>query len=333
MSHSLARTRAPGFKQIKAAAKRIESHAVKTPLLSFPVLNDRVGGTVLIKPESLQRTGSFKFRGAFNRLLQIPEQQRAKGVIACSSGNHAQGVAAAAKLLGINAKIIMPSDAPAIKVQRTKSFGAQVILYDRAGADRDALLLDLREETGATLVHPYEDPEVIAGQGTVGLEIAQQAEAMGYKPDAVIVCTGGGGLSSGIAIAFKELLPACEFYTCEPVGFDDVARSVLAQKRVSNAHLSGSICDAVLTPTPGEIAFSVLRSQVTKGLVVSDDEALAAIAFAFNELKLVVEPGGAVALAAILAGRLDLNGRTVALTISGGNVEGSVMARALENFS
>lgn len=314
---------------IEAARKRLQPYAVETPLLRFPVLDEAVGGTVLVKPESLQRTGSFKFRGAFNRLSQIAEADRSKGVVACSSGNHAQGVAASAKILGIPATIVMPEDAPAIKLQRTKSYGATVVTYDRAKEDRDAIAAGICAQTGAALVHPYNDPQVIAGQGTIGAEIAEQAKALNLQPEAVLACTGGGGLSSGIALALESDLPNAVFHTVEPEGFDDFARSLACGKRVANDRMSGSVCDALMTPMPGENGFAILHRLGVQGLTVSDAEVLAAVAFAFTELKLVVEPGGAAALAAVLSGKVSATGRALSVVLTGGNIDASMMQKAL----
>jgi len=314
---------------IDAARARLQQYAVETPLLRSPALDEAVGGTVLIKPECLQRTGSFKFRGAFNRLSLIAPEDRARGVVACSSGNHAQGVAEAARILGMSATIVMPADAPEIKLQRTRAFGAEVVTFDRGKDDRDAIAAEICARTGATFVHPYNDPGVIAGQATVGLEIAKQAKAMGQVPEAALACTGGGGLASGIALALHYDLPGCDFYTAEPAGFDDYARSLASGNIETNSQLSGSVCDAILTPSPGEVPFPILKELARDGLVVSDDEALQAVAFAFRELKIVVEPGGAVALAAVLSGKLDVKDRTVAVVLTGGNIDPAMLQRAL----
>ncbi len=316
---------APGFADIEAAAARLAGWAVETPLLNPPALDRKLGGRVLLKAETLQRTGSFKFRGAFNRISQIPEADRAAGVVAYSSGNHAQGVAAAAALLGVPATIVMPEDAPAIKVANTRGYGAEVVLYDRFTENREALGAALAAERGATLVRPYDDPGVIAGQGTCGLEIAQQAAARGFEIDALLVCCGGGGLTAGCALAMAELSPMTRIYTVEPAGFDDTRRS-LAQvaaggARVTNDPAARSFCDALLAPTPGELTFPINRRLLAGGFAVSDAEVRAAMGYAFRTLKLVIEPGGAVALAALLAGRLETHGKTVALTLSGGNVD------------
>ena len=319
----------PTFADVKAAAGRLAGRAVTTPLLSSPALDERVGGRVLLKAETLQRTGSFKFRGAYNRISQIPEADRPAGVVAYSSGNHAQGVAAAAALLGIPATIVMPSDAPAIKLANTRGYGAEVVLYDRNNEVREEIGAEITDRRGATLVRPYDDPAVIAGQGTCGLEIALQAAELEARLDAVLICCGGGGLSAGCALALTELCPETEIYTVEPKGFDDTARSLAAGSRVANDPAARSICDALLAPTPGELTFAINRRLVNGGLSVSDAEVAAAMTYAFKTLKLVLEPGGAAALAALLSRRLDARGRTVALTLSGANVDPEIYRRIL----
>lgn len=321
--------KAVSFEDIEAAAGRLRGEALLTPLLRHPLLDERTGARVFIKPENLQRSGSFKFRGAFNCLSQIPVSERARGVVACSSGNHAQGVAASARLLGMPATIVMPADAPAIKLERTRGYGATVVTYDRDKEDRDAIATRLCAETGARLVHPFNDPAVIAGQGTVGLELADQAAALGVQLDDVLAPTGGGGLSSGIALALAHKSPAARFHTVEPELFDDYKRSLEAGTPQSNTARSGSICDALLSESPGEIGFSILRELAGEAVTVSDEEALDAVAFAFTELKLVVEPGGAVALAALLAGKLPLKGKTVGIVLTGGNIDPQMLMRAL----
>lgn len=320
---------AVSIEDIEAAAARIDGQAVKTPVLRHPLLDERTGARVLIKPENLQRSGSFKFRGAFNRLNLIPEADRPKGVVACSSGNHAQGVAASAQLLGMPATIVMPEDAPQIKLERTRGYGATVVTYDRETESRDAIAKALCDESGATFVHPYNDPGVIAGQGTVGLELAAQAAALGLPLDDVFACTGGGGLASGIALALAHKTPETRFHTAEPALFDDYKRSLESGSIQTNAQKSGSVCDALLTESPGEVSFSILRELAGEAVAVTDEEALAAVAFAFSELKLVVEPGGAVALAALLTGKLPLQGKTVGIVLTGGNIDPQMLMRAL----
>lgn len=319
----------PTFDDVAAAARRIAGEAVVTPLLRSHALDALTGGTILLKPESLQRTGSFKFRGAFNRLSLIPQAERARGVVACSSGNHAQGVAEAARLLGMPATIVMPADAPPLKRARTEASGATIVAYDRETEDREAIAAALCAESGATFIHPYDDPMVMAGQGTAGLELAAQARALGLTPDEALTPCGGGGLTAGLALALEHELPGCRLHTCEPEGFDDYARSLVSGTREGNPRAGGSICDALLSPMPGELNFQINRPRLGEGFVVSDAEALAAVAFAYKELKLVVEPGGAVALAALLSGKVAARGKCVAVVLSGGNIEPSTMARAL----
>jgi len=318
------------IEDIEAAARRINGQALKTPVLQHPLLNERTGARVLIKPENLQRSGSFKFRGAFNRLNMIPVENRPKGVVACSSGNHAQGIAVSAQLLGMPATIVMPEDAPQIKLARTRGYGAAVVTYNRDTESRDAIAADLCRESGATFVHPYDDPGVVAGQGTVGLELAAQAAELGFQLDDVLACTGGGGLSGGIALALAHITPATCFHTAEPALFDDYKRSLESGSIQTNAAKSGSVCDALLTEAPGDLSFSILRKLAGEAVTVSDEEALAAVAFAFNELKLVVEPGGAVALAALLSGKLPLQGKIVGVVLTGGNIDPQMLMKALD---
>lgn len=315
----------PSLADIEAAAKRLAPVAILTPLIGSPVLDEHVGGRVLIKAEPLQRTGSFKFRGAYNTIAQ----EGAQAVVAYSSGNHAQGVAAAAKLLRVAATIVMPSDAPAIKIESTRAQGAKIVFYDRHSEVREAIGERIARETGAALIRPYDDPRIVAGQGTLGLEIARQARAMGAVPDAALVCCGGGGLVSGTATALTALVPGIEVFAVEPAGLDDTRRSLEAGRRVENDPAARSICDALLAPTPGELTFEINRRLLAGGLAVSDEEVLDAMAFAFRHLKIVVEPGGAVALAALLAGRFCAEGRTVAIVLSGGNVDPELYARAI----
>jgi threonine dehydratase len=318
-----------GLGDIEAAAARLAGKAVRTPLLRSPFLDELLGATVLIKPEVLQRTGSFKFRGAFNRLSQVPEAERARGVVAWSSGNHAQGVAAAARLLGMPAVIVMPADAPAIKIANTRAYGADVVTYDRFTEDREAIGRSIAAERGATVVPPFDDPGVMAGQGTAGLELATDAAALGLVLDDVLVPASGGGLVAGIATAVRAHMPGARVWSVEPEGFDDLARSLAEGRRVANAPGARSICDALLVERPGELTFAVNRWLLAGGFAVGEPEVLAAMALAADRLKLVVEPGGAVALAALLAGRIPARGRTVAVVLSGGNVDAPMLARAL----
>lgn len=315
---------------IRQAAARLNGQAVRTPLLESVRLNDRLGGRLLIKPECLQRTGSFKFRGAYNTLSAMDPGIRARGVIAYSSGNHAQGVALSARMFGAPATIIMPTDAPALKKRNTAEYGAEVVLYDRFGENREELGERLMAERGLTLVKPYDQESVIAGQGTVGLEIAEQCAEQGLTPDLALCPAGGGGLISGLSLALKDAWPDIAVHPSEPEGFDDWRRSLAGGERVAVDPAARSICDAILTPTPGEITFDIGRRTLSEGVAVTDDEALRAMLDAFLELKIVAEPGGAVALAAVLSGRVDLAGRTAVAVVSGGNVDPAVFRRALD---
>lgn len=319
----------PTIDDVRAAARRLEGVAVCTPILHSYALDEIAGGRVLVKAEPLQRTGSFKFRGAYNRLSLIASGDRAAGVVACSSGNHAQGVAEAARLLGMPATIVMPFDAPTIKRARTLRSGATIVDYDRATQDRDTVTFALADELGATLVHPYDDAGVIAGQGTVGLEITEHCSEVGIRPDLVLVPAGGGGLAAGTGLAVSDAMSGVVLITAEPEGFDDHARSFAAGTHVANAEKSGSIADALLAQTPGIRSFAMNRDRYAYGTTVSDADLLAAVAMAANELKLIVEPGGAAALAAVLTRKLDLKGRTAVVVASGGNIDPAMLTRAL----
>jgi threonine dehydratase len=314
---------------IDAAARVLAPFAVRTPLLSSPALDERAGTRVFLKPEMLQRTGSFKFRGAFNKLSSIPQDARGGGVVAFSSGNHAQGVAAAAQILNIQATIVMPADAPLSKRERTKAYGAEVVLYDRDREDREAIARDIAGKRGATLVRPYDDPMVIAGQGTVGREIAEDMAALGVAPDIVVAPASGGGLVAGIATAVKARYPQATLMSAEPEAFDDHARSLRAGKRESHSAEGRTICDALMASIPGEITFAINCRLLAQGITASDAEVGTAVGFAFRELKLVVEPGGAVGLAALLAGRIDARGKNVVIVLSGGNVDADLYARLI----
>jgi threonine dehydratase len=311
----------PTAADVEAAAARLAGVAVRTPLINSPVLDAAVGARVFLKAETLQRTGSFKFRGAYNRISQIPAEQRSGGVVAYSSGNHAQGVAAAAKLLGMRAAIVMPRDAPKAKRERTAALGAEVVLYDRLTEDRAAIAKKIAAERGATLVPPYDDPMIIAGQGTIGREIVEDLAALGWLPDIVVIGASGGGLAAGISLAISARVPGAKFYTAEPEGFDDTARSFRSGHRETNAKMSGTICDALMTQTPGELTFPNTRELIGEGVAASDEEVGRAVAFAFRELKLVVEPGGAIGLAALLAGKVPVKDKIVVGVLSGGNVD------------
>jgi threonine dehydratase len=312
---------------IDAAALVLEPYAVRTPLLCPPVLCERMGTRVFLKPEMLQRTGSFKFRGAFNKLSSIPQAERGGGVVAFSSGNHAQGVAAAAKILNMQATIVMPADAPLSKRERTKAYGAEVVLYDRDRDDREAIARDIAAKRSATLVRPYDDPFVIAGQGTAGREIAEDMAALGLVPDIVVAPASGGGLIAGVATAVKARFPQAEIIVAEPESFDDHTRSLRAGKREAHHAAGRTICDALMAQIPGELTFAINSRLLSGGVIASDDEVAAAVGFAYRELKLVVEPGGAVGLAALLSGRIDAKGKNVVIVLSGGNVDADLYAR------
>ncbi|MGB7261115.1 MAG: threonine/serine dehydratase [Albidovulum sp.] len=317
---------------IEAAAKRLEGVALKTPLLSSPFLDEIAGRRVYVKPECLQHTGSFKFRGGWSAVSALSPEARAKGVIGFSSGNHAQGVALAAKLHGAPCVILMPADAPRIKIDNTRALGAEVVLYDRATGDRDAIGEALAADRGLTLIRPFDEPLVIAGQGTTGLEIAAQAADVGVTEADVLICCGGGGLTSGIALALEAKAPGLRARPVEPEGFDDVARSLVSGGIERNNRMSGSICDAIITPEPGKITFPIMARLCGPGIAVSEDQALAALAMAFNRLHIVLEPGGAVALAAALYHPGLVSGDAVIAVASGGNVDKEVFVRALDRF-
>jgi threonine dehydratase len=319
----------PTIDDIADADVRIRPLAVETPLLEWAELNKAAGGRILVKAELLQRTGTFKFRGAYNRICRITKDEYPGGVVGCSSGNHAQGVAEAARLCGLKSVIVMPSDAPQIKVERTRKNGAEVVFYDREKEDRNAIALDLCNKLQALFVPPFDDPHVIAGQGTVGMEMTRQAKAAQAELDAVLVPTSGGGLAAGVALAVKDRFASAEVYCAEPRGFDEYGRSVTAKSRQKNERASGSICDALLAPEPGELTFAVNQDRLAGGVAVSDSEVREAIAYAYRELKLVVEPGGAVALAALLSGAFDAKGRTVAIVLSGGNIDPNLFSEII----
>ena len=310
-----------GIEDIKSAAKRLQGIVVETPLLHNAELDRIAGGTVLIKPECFQSVGSFKIRGAYNLLSQLSREHASRGVVAWSSGNHAQGVALAGKLLRIHAAIVMPEDAPSAKLQSTRELGGEIITYDRYSEDREAIARRLADERGAEVVPSYEDERIIAGQGTVGLEIAEQSLALGCPVDQALINCGGGGLTSGTAIALNSHFPEIDVYTVEPEEFDDTARSLASGERVAIKDGARSICDALLTDMPGQLTFDIMRKFVRAGLTVSDTEVREAMRFAFRNLKIVVEHGGAAGLAAILAGKIETAGRTTAIVFSGGNVD------------
>ncbi len=317
----------PTAADVDEAARRLAGVALHTPLLTSATLDAMTGGRIFLKAETLQRTGSFKFRGAYNKLAAIPAERRSGGVVAFSSGNHAQGVAAAARLLGMPCVIVMPRDAPRAKRERTAALGAEIVLYDRLHEDREAIAGAIAARRGAVLVPPYDDALIIAGQGTAGLEIVDDLGALGLIPDIVVVNASGGGLTAGVALAVKARAPAASVYTAEPAGFDDHARSFRSGQREENAAVTGTICDALMARMPGKLTFAINRALVGAGVAVSDAEVAAAVAFAFAELKLVVEPGGAVSLAALMTRKIDLKDKVAVAVLSGGNVDPEVFSK------
>jgi threonine dehydratase len=332
MNAPITDTALPTAADIEDAALRLDGVAVRTPLLRSDALDTATGGRVFLKPEVLQRTGSFKFRGAYNRISRLTEAERKSGVVAFSSGNHAQGVALAAKLAGVPAVIVMPGDAPKMKQERTKSHGAEVVLYDRATEDRDVIARKLAADRGAVVVPPFDDFYVIAGQGTIGFEIADDLAALSLDPDIVTMPASGGGLAAGISLSIKALYPKVRIVTAEPELFDDHVRSFKSGKREKNERITGSICDALLMADPGRLTFEITRRLSGEGVAASDEEVLAAMAFAFREFKLVVEPGGAVGLAAVLTGKLDVRGKVAVVVLSGGNADPDIFAKAITGY-
>ncbi len=319
----------PEYNDIEAAAERLAGLAVHTPVLEHPTLNALTGGRILVKAECLQRTGSFKFRGAWNCIARIDPANFPGGVVAYSSGNHAQGVAAAAQMRGMRALIVMPADTPEIKKANTAGFGAEIVTYDRRTENREEIAQRFVGERRAMLVPPFEHPDVIAGQGTAGLELAREAERRNVTLDAVLVNCSGGGLTAGIVLAMERLSPRSVVHTVEPEGFDDHARSLVSGRRESNIAAGGSICDALLSARPGEMTFAINQSRLGPGLVVTEDEVCEAMRFAFETLKIVLEPGGAAALAAVLAGKIETRDRVVGVIASGGNVDPGLFCRVV----
>ena len=317
---------------IRAAAQRIKGHARRTPILTSPFLDEIAGRRVFVKAECLQHTGSFKFRGGWSAVSALTDNALKTGVIAFSSGNHAQGVALAAREHGAPAVIVMPSDAPAVKIANTRALGATVVLYDRATEDRDEIGARLSAEQGLTLIKPFDEPLVIAGQGTTGLEIAEDMNALGITDADVMVCCGGGGLTSGIALALAADAPRLRVRPAEPEDFDDVTRSLVSGKIESNVRRDGSLCDAIITPQPGNLTFPIMQKHCGPGVVVSEDECMRAVALAFDRLRIVVEPGGAAALAAALFHPEEFTGDAVIAVATGGNVDAPVFAKALETL-
>lgn len=321
--------RMPTYDDVVSAAEKISGFAVKTPLLRCEDLSEKLSAEIYVKAECLQRVGAFKFRGAYNRLCRLNEDEKKRGVVAFSSGNHAQGIAASARLLGINATIVMPEDSPKMKLENTRNYGAEVITYDRDKESREELAAKIAEEKGSIVVPSFEDFYIISGQGTVGLEAVNQANDLGIDLDMFMTPIGGGGLISGCCLAVKKISPETEIYGVEPSEFNDVQRSIESGHIERNDKMSGSICDAILTPNPGEMTLSIMSNNLAGVLTVSDDEVLRAMKYAWEKLKLVVEPGACVALAAVLHGKINVEGKKICLVLSGGNVDEENFIKAL----
>ena len=320
----------PTARDVVSARKRIRGHIETTPILTSTVVDEIAGAKLLIKAECLQQTGSFKLRGATNRLLQIPKKHRDKGVVAFSSGNHAQGVARAARLLDMPALIVMPSDAPAVKTEGVEADGADVRLYDRNSENREEIAAEIARERGAVLVPSFDDPKIIAGQGTLGLEFAEQVKERGETLDHLICCTGGGGLISGIALALSKVSPETRIWSAEPEGHDDWKRSLESGSIQANPPGTRSKCDAILTPQPGDLTWAIGSQLLSGGCAISDQHAFEAMRIAFRQFRLVVEPGGAAALAAALFRLPEVaKGQTVGVVLTGGNVDPRFFAQVL----
>ena len=318
------------FEGVKDAARRLAGRAVRTPLIESPALNERLGGRVLLKAENLQVAGAFKFRGAYNRISRLAPEELARGVVAYSSGNHAQAVACAARMMGTSAIIVMPADSPKVKVEGVVAFGGEVRMYDRYRESREAIGEEIAATRGSVLVRPFDDPFVIEGQGTTGLEILEQADSLGAQIDQLLCGTSGGGLIAGINLSMAALSPDTPVIGVEPQDYNDTQLSLAAGERLTHAPAPGTICDALMTDRPGELTFPINR-RLREVVTVPDAEVAEAVRFAFRTLKLVVEPGGAVSLAALLAGRVEAKGRTTALVLSGGNVDPALFSAIIED--
>lgn len=320
----------PTIDDVRAASVKLAGRVVRTPLIEARAATKLLGRRVLAKAEVLQTTGSFKFRGALGFLDRLDPETRQRGIVAFSSGNHAQGAAAAAAVYGIPATVVMPADAPAIKIERTLGWGARVVHYDRATEDREAIAVQIATDEGLTVVPPYNHPWTIAGQGSIGLEIAEQCESEGVDAPVVLAPAGGGGLCAGLALALEGALPSADLFAVEPAGWDDHRLSLAAGQRVPVGEQIDSICDALQTSIPGEVPFAINKRLLSGALAVTDDEVRHAMRHAFEDLKLVVEPGGAVGLAALLAGQVAGTGPVV-VVLSGGNVDALLFADALRS--
>ncbi|MGB0906728.1 MAG: threonine ammonia-lyase [Maricaulaceae bacterium] len=322
-------TNTPNYDDVVQAAKRLSGHAYATPLIRSDFIDDITGKKIWFKPECMQKVGAFKYRGAYNRLSAMSTEERSKGVVAFSSGNHAQGVSRSAKELGMNAIIVMPEDAPAVKVAGVKNDGAEIVLYDRLTQSREKIAADIAARYGRIIVPSYDDPYIIAGQGTVGLEAAQNAAALGFEFDGIIMPMGGGGLCAGISLAMQELSPNTQIFGAEPIGYNDHQLSLRNGERTAFKNPPQSICDAVMTPIPGELTWPINSQSLSDVFTADDDDCIQAMALAKREMNLTVEPGGAVAFAAVLKGAFDEYKKiqTICVVLSGGNVDPDIMSR------
>ena len=323
----------PDLKDIQSAAARLAGVALRTPLLESERLNERLRARVLLKCEMFQPIGAFKIRGAWNLMSQLSARDRASGAVAFSSGNHAQAVAWAGRRLGMATTIVMPKDAPRIKIDNTRALGAKIRLYDRMNDDREDIAREIVGDSGAVIVPPYDHPDIIAGQGTVGLEIAEQCAALGIIPDTAVIPCSGGGLIAGCAIALKSAYPEINVLAAEPEGFDDTAKSLIAGKRIMNSPATGSICDALLVTTPGERTFRINKELLAGGLAVTDGEVRKAMFAAFADTRLIVEPGGVAGLAAVLNEKDRMAGQTICVVLSGGNADPALFAEIIRTES
>lgn len=320
----------PTLDDFKDAAQALERDAVETPLLENLEVNDALSGRLLIKAETAQRTGSFKFRGAYNRIRQLDEAARARGIVAYSSGNHAQAVACAARIMSTSALIVMPSDAPQNKVTRTRELGAEIVTYDRLIETREEVAERISGEKNLVMVPPNEDRRVLAGAGTMALELICQVDARDTVIDTVLIPCGGGGLTAATALVFQTLSPSTQIFGVEPELFDDTRRSLAAGKRVSNPKGQRTICDAIMTDMPGKLTYSINRELLSGILTVSDDDVRSAMKVAFDQFKAVIEPGAAVGLAAVLSEKIDITGKSIAVVATGGNVDVKTFCAALD---
>ena len=320
--------RTPKLKDIKHAAQAIKGIAIQTPLLNVPLADAEIGCRILLKAENLQPTGAFKIRGAFNALHNARSRKEFSSVVSWSSGNHAQAVALSAKIAGMNAKIIMPDDAPEVKKQNTRALGGEIVLTKRS-QNREAIALEYAQKTGALMIPPYDDFSVVAGNGTIGVESIEQCRTLGHSPDAIFVPCGGGGMLSGIAIACQNLSPQTILYCCEPKNYDSMGRGLRNEPPLENARTD--ICDALMAPRPGRINLAICRSYAVRARTVEERHILEAISFAFQRFRIVLEPGGAIGLAQLLRDQEEFKGKTVLIIASGGNIDPDIFLKALNS--